>query len=285
MGNYYCFDNPGALRTLLKKHFTQGNQKDESFEYFYSMMYSVYSLPNIVLPIVGGLLIFRFGNRIIYIYAALCIMIGQFIFVIGITKKDVFWTLFGRVIFGLGGETINTTQSTILIAWFPLNQVTFAFGISLSFFRFCSCLNDYLSPKIATSTDLTTSLWIGFTLCCFSFIITLFLMYIEWRENLINKMTEITNSNENDENENNDKEKDNVSKKDKKEVSLLEEDEPNYDLDQVLNLNKVSLLLILIFILIQKIVILHDIILLYAYVWYIYAFQLYFNLLFYSWMV
>jgi nitrate/nitrite transporter NarK len=242
MGNYYCFDNPGALRVLLKKHFSQGEIKDESFEYFYSLMYSVYSLPNIVLPIIGGFLIFRFGNRIVYVCCALFIMIGQFIFVIGITKKDVFWTLFGRVIFGLGGETINTTQSTILIAWFPLNQVTFAFGISLSFFRLCSSLNDYLSPKIATNTDLTTALWIGFTMCCFSFIVTLFLMYIEWRENLINKMTEITNSYENNENENNDKEKDNISlnKKEKKETSLLDEDEPNYDFDQVLNLNKVK---------------------------------------------
>jgi len=37
-------------------------------------------------------------------------MIGQFIFVIGVIKKNIVISLLGRAVFGIGGETINTTQ-------------------------------------------------------------------------------------------------------------------------------------------------------------------------------
>jgi len=46
--------------------------------------------------------------------------------------------------------------------------------------------------KIATRSEVSTSLWIGFTLCSFSFIITLVLVYMDWRESLKIKMREIT---------------------------------------------------------------------------------------------
>ena len=193
MGNYFCFDSPGALRGMFKKHF---NGKAEDFEYLFSMMYTLYSFPNIILPLIGGILILKFGNRIIYILCAFLIMLGQLIFVIGVTKKNPLLSLLGRTIFGLGGETINTTQSALIIAWFPTNQVTFAFGISLSFFRFSAVLNDIFSPKIATATSLATSLWIGFTICSISFILTLILIYFDWRETLKMKMKEITEEDE-----------------------------------------------------------------------------------------
>ena len=50
IGNYYCFDNPTALHTQVNDH--MGWKNDDE----YSLLYSIYSLPNCVLPFFG-----RFG--------------------------------------------------------------------------------------------------------------------------------------------------------------------------------------------------------------------------------
>jgi MFS family permease len=61
-GNYYCYDNPAALLSMLQSHFSHdGTAEGEQFQLYYSMMYSVYSLPNIVLPLIGGVLVDRVG--------------------------------------------------------------------------------------------------------------------------------------------------------------------------------------------------------------------------------
>ena len=46
-GNYYCYDNPAALYTPLARRFVTNRQ----FELYFDGFYSVYSLPNIVLPL------------------------------------------------------------------------------------------------------------------------------------------------------------------------------------------------------------------------------------------
>lgn len=220
-GNYYCIDSPGAMKNILKKHFTLS---DTDFEYTFSMFYSTYSIPNIILPLLGGVLILKLGNRLTYMICALCIMIGQMVFTIGVAKVNPTLALIGRAIFGLGGETINTTQSTILIHWFPVSQISLVFGVSLSFARLSSVLNDILSPKIATSSDISTSLWVGFTFCAFSFITTLILIYMDWRQNLKTEMKKSTDPETND----------NLS--DRPNI----EEEVDFSLNHIFSMNKVS---------------------------------------------
>ena len=58
--------------------------------------------------------------------------------------------ILGRIVFGLGGEALNATQSTLVVNWFNPNELSFALGIALSILRFGSVLNDIISPIIAT---------------------------------------------------------------------------------------------------------------------------------------
>lgn len=46
MGNYYCFDNPGAMKTALDEYVGLS-------EVQYSLLYTIYSLPNVILPFFG----------------------------------------------------------------------------------------------------------------------------------------------------------------------------------------------------------------------------------------
>lgn len=47
MGNYYAYDNPAALSTLLQEHLSTLPKNE--FDYTLGLFYSVYSVPNIVL--------------------------------------------------------------------------------------------------------------------------------------------------------------------------------------------------------------------------------------------
>jgi MFS family permease len=136
------------MHSLLLKRFNSLTEKE--FEYFFQLMYSVYSLPNIFLPLVGGIMIYKYGYRIMFIVFGFCVLIGQLIFSIGCSTKSVGIMLAGRIVFGLGGESINSAQYAIIVEWFTKNELGLALGICLSFARIGNVLNDVISPRIAT---------------------------------------------------------------------------------------------------------------------------------------
>lgn len=55
-GNYYCFDIPGAIRQKI-------TDTSDLSDTEVSLLYTVYSYPNIVLPIFGGLFLDKIGKR------------------------------------------------------------------------------------------------------------------------------------------------------------------------------------------------------------------------------
>lgn len=69
ISNYFCFDNPAALEVQIQEVFDK--QPAE-----YGLLYTVYALPNTVLPLVGGLLIDRIGNRNALLIFTLFLCIG-----------------------------------------------------------------------------------------------------------------------------------------------------------------------------------------------------------------
>lgn len=71
------------------------------------MLYSVYSYPNTVLPIFGGIFLDAIGLRLgIMIFTAI-LTLGQAIFATGGYYKSLGIMLAGRVVFGLGGESMS----------------------------------------------------------------------------------------------------------------------------------------------------------------------------------
>ncbi len=56
MGSYFCYDNPGALQDDIKHVLKLSNTE-------ISLLYSVYSYPNMVLPILGGIFLDKIGIR------------------------------------------------------------------------------------------------------------------------------------------------------------------------------------------------------------------------------
>ena len=136
------------MKNLLKKRFATNTNFD--FEYTFNLMYSVYSFPNIILPLIGGALIFKYGYRIMFLIFGASILLGQLIFAIGCSTKSVIVMLIGRTIFGFGGESINNTQYSIILQWFAPNEIAFAIGLCISCAKMGNVLNYVISPRIAT---------------------------------------------------------------------------------------------------------------------------------------
>lgn len=99
IGNYYCYDNPAALKTQIDDY--MGNPGD--YETMFSLLYTVYSIPNVILPFFGGYFVDKLGTRICLIAFTLFITCGQVVFAIGLQAKSWPLMFLGRVIYGFGG--------------------------------------------------------------------------------------------------------------------------------------------------------------------------------------
>ena len=55
-GFEYAFDIPSAVKDLMHKYFEK-KYSEEEFEIFYSLLYSIMALPNVLIPLFLGFLI------------------------------------------------------------------------------------------------------------------------------------------------------------------------------------------------------------------------------------
>ncbi|KAF1328423.1 Major facilitator superfamily, partial [Globisporangium splendens] len=210
VGNYYCFDNPAALKSQLQQHFSQFPK--ERYEFLFNLLYTLYSIPNILLPFFGGVLVDRFGARVMLVTFSIAILVGQIIFAIGCSTYNFNIMLIGRTVFGFGGESLGVAQGTLVASWFKnselgkngfklkckrdvscfcmiLNATLFgqcaaalALGINLSVARLGSVINNELSPAIAHASSVSAALWVGVVMCIVSFLAVLVVIPIDKRD-------------------------------------------------------------------------------------------------------
>jgi MFS family permease len=124
-GNYYIYDSISPLADLLSK---QLGFSDADI----GLLNGIYSLPNIFLVLIGGIIIDRLGTRkSILIFAILCLTGAAFTAFQG----DLTTMATGRLVFGLGAESLIVAVTTILARWFKGKELSFAFGINLTIAR------------------------------------------------------------------------------------------------------------------------------------------------------
>lgn len=144
-GNDYCYDLPQALQTQIQETLGVGELK-------YNLLYSLYSFPNIILPFIGGLVLDYFGINVGLILYNILIILGQSFYTFGSYGHDFNLMVLGRVIIGVGSESLNVAQSTLLTMWFKGREQTFALGVSLCVARIGSATNSSITPMIYNAT-------------------------------------------------------------------------------------------------------------------------------------
>ena len=56
LGQYFCYDNPSVIEKQMEETLGIDNEQ-------WSMFFTVYSLPNILLPLTGGIFVDKMGIR------------------------------------------------------------------------------------------------------------------------------------------------------------------------------------------------------------------------------
>lgn len=124
-GNYYIYDCISPLADLLAQQlkFTDSD---------IGLLQGIYSFPNIIMVLIGGFIIDRIGTKkSSFIFSILC-MVGAVVTAIG---GNLTMMIIGRLIFGLGAESLIVAITTIVARWFKGKELSFAFGLNLTIAR------------------------------------------------------------------------------------------------------------------------------------------------------
>jgi len=124
-GNYYVYDCIGPIADLLTKQlgFSDSN---------IGLLQAIYSIPNVFMVLIGGYIVDRIGVRkALLIFGALCFL-GSVVTVLSPTLAVM---AAGRLIFGLGAESLIVCVTTAVAKWFRGKELSFAFGINLMISR------------------------------------------------------------------------------------------------------------------------------------------------------
>jgi MFS family permease len=129
-GNYYVYDCIAPIADLLAKQlgFSDSN---------IGLLQAIYSIPNVVMVLIGGYVVDRIGTRkAIFIFGVLCFMGAV------VTSLSALLSVMatGRLIFGLGAESLIVAVTTAIAKWFRGKELSFAFGINLMISRAGSLL-------------------------------------------------------------------------------------------------------------------------------------------------
>ncbi len=138
-GNYYVYDCIAPIADLLSRQlgFSDAN---------IGLLQAIYSIPNVFMVLIGGIIVDRIGTRkSIFIFGVLCLL-GSVIPAWPEPLAAAFHTsrlsimASGRLIFGLGAESLIVAVTTAIAKWFRGKELSFAFGINLMIARFGSWL-------------------------------------------------------------------------------------------------------------------------------------------------
>ncbi|TMW66094.1 hypothetical protein Poli38472_003859 [Pythium oligandrum] len=177
-GSNYCFHNPAALKNQLQQHFNEAMGKNE-YEVLFNLLYTLYSIPNIVLPFVGGFFVDRIGARQMLLLLTSFVLIGQLIMAFGSSILSFQTMLIGRIVFGFGGESLGVARTTFIATWFTKHELALALGISSSFSGLGGILNNVLSPYFSDQFGVSFALWFAAFTCGVSVIATLILIPVD----------------------------------------------------------------------------------------------------------
>jgi MFS family permease len=131
-GNYYVYDSIAPIADILK---SQLNFTDENI----GSLYSIYSVAAVIILLIGGIIIDRFGTtKSTMLFGTICAIAG----VLTAVSPDLRVMLAGRFMLGLGAEPLIVAITTALAKWFKGKELSFAFGLNLTIARLGSVAAD-----------------------------------------------------------------------------------------------------------------------------------------------
>jgi MFS family permease len=124
-GIFYVYDSIGPLADLLQR---QRGFSDTQI----AVLNAIYNLPNVVLIIVGGVLVDRFGAARMLLWTTAVCLVGAALTAFSPSFAGM---ATGRLLFGIGAETFNIAALAAIALYFAGGSVAFAMGLTLAIGR------------------------------------------------------------------------------------------------------------------------------------------------------
>jgi MFS family permease len=172
-GSYFAYDSVGAIETTLIRVFHTDRAAIGS-------MYSAYSFAAVFAVLGGGVLIDRAGVRRASMIFSLLVVAGAAIVAWAPNLPAMY---FGRVVFGVGSESVIVAQSAIAARWFTGKELALAFGITLTGSRLGTMFSFNTEELLANRLGFRGALWVAVALCVVSLV-------ANWIFNLMDRRAE-----------------------------------------------------------------------------------------------
>jgi MFS family permease len=154
-GSYFAYDSVGAIETTLIQVFHTNRSA-------IGAMYSVYSIAAVFAVLFGGYLVDRVGTRRASLLFSFLVVAGAAIVA---AAPDLPVLYLGRIVFGMGSETMIVAQSAILARWFTGKELALSFGISLTISRLGTLFSFNTEALLADRMGFRGALWVAAALC------------------------------------------------------------------------------------------------------------------------
>lgn len=137
-GNYYIYDSIAPIADILKSELGFSDENIGS-------LYSVYSVAAVLVLLVGGMIVDRWGTvKSTILFGGICALAG----VLNAVSSELWVMLAARFLLGIGAEPLIVAITCALAKWFKGKELAFAFGVNLTIARLGSYTAD-LSPTWA----------------------------------------------------------------------------------------------------------------------------------------
>ena len=124
-GVYYAYNAVVPLADSIIREFGISRAQ-------YGLLYSYYSVPNFLIVLIGGILVDKIGvRRAGLLFASLCV-VGITLTAAALSFKLM---LAGRLLYGIGAESLLIAEIKILARWFRGKELSFAFGLNVTAVR------------------------------------------------------------------------------------------------------------------------------------------------------
>lgn len=137
-GSYYGYDAIAPLAEILGRELGFTDTQIGGLN-------AIYSAPNVVMVLVGGVLVDRIGLRRVILGTSIVLCAGAFLTA---ARPDYAMMAAGRLLFGLGAETMIIAATTAIGLWFAKKHLALAMAIAVSLARAGSYAAD-VSPAWA----------------------------------------------------------------------------------------------------------------------------------------
>lgn len=157
--NFFAYHAPGAIGASMRSYYHLSTTD-------LGLMFTMYSFPAVLMSLVSGLAIDRFGvNRASVTFNILILLGAVLIASTPPSPWSLYWLLFGRMLIGFG-ESLCASTSVMIERWYKGRALTFVTGVNMAFVQlFGSAAAFYVLPQLAS---VNAAQWLTVGVCAIS---------------------------------------------------------------------------------------------------------------------